>query len=322
MAVDKKSENHSVEWRIAKKIIDLKIPYLVMVATFVLFILTKMQVFVFTSALVFVLTLLIESFFSADKIGWKKEFKETLIAALAAGVLWLAASYFLQTSAPLNGILSCSMLPSLERGDMVVLSGWGIQAPEVNLSESEWKQITDSGALHFACGVCRGTESNEPCLIDPRSNTKADGDYPLKFECGTCENYNPSTGAKENVACTKSVTIFGKKIEENLQNDVVVYTPLPSDVFSRSGDIIHRVFVKISVEGKKYYLIKGDNNPGFDVQVVTQDGASNAPVTQERVIGKVMLRLPYIGYYKIFLAGITNQALLETPAGCDAYLMH
>ncbi|MBI5158781.1 hypothetical protein HY992_01535 [Candidatus Micrarchaeota archaeon] len=318
----KKERVHSAEWRIAKKIVDLKIPYIIMIATFALFMLTRMQVFIFTSALVFVLTLIIESFFSADKIGWKKEFKETIIAALAAAVLWLAASYFLQTSAPLNGILSCSMLPSLERGDMVVLNGWNINAPEVNVTESEWKQITNSGALHFACGVCRNETANSPCLIDPRSNTKVEGDYPLEFECGSCENLNPSTKVKQTVACTKSVTILGKKIEENLSNDVVVYTPLPSDVFSRSGDIIHRVFVKINVEGKNYYLIKGDNNPGFDVQVVTPTGDSNSPVAQERVIGKVMLRLPYIGYYKIFLAGITNPALLETPAGCDAYLVH
>ncbi len=323
MIQKKKERMHSAEWRIARKIVEMKILYVVIVLAFIAFLITKSSMFIFASAFAFILTLLSESFFSAEEIGWKKELKETIIAALFAAVVWLSASFFLQTSAPLNGILSCSMLSSLERGDMVVLSGWEVNAPEVKLTKNEWNEIAASGALHFVCGVCRSAEGDTPCLIDPRTNKKVEGDYPLKFECGSCENFNPSTGKAQAVACTESVVLFGQKVSENLHNDVIVYSPLPNDVFARSGDIIHRVFLKVDVEGEEYFLTKGDNNPGFDVQVVLQNtGETNSPVSKSRVIGKVVLRLPYIGYYKIFMAGIANPSLLATPPGCDAYLLH
>lgn len=124
----------------------------------------------------------------------------------------------------------------------------------------------------------------------------------------------------------KSVTVKGEMFNENFSNDVVVYEPLENSVFV--GSTIHRVLLKVSVDGKLYYLTKGDNNEVMDVQapsrgVDTRDGRctffvesrENRPVPQENVKGKVILKVPYLGYLKLFLWGY-----LGTPSGCDTII--
>ncbi|MFH1786101.1 MAG: signal peptidase I [archaeon] len=69
--------------------------------------------------------------------------------------------------------------------------------------------------------------------------------------------------------------------------DVVVYenprTSLP---------IVHRV-VNVTDDGR--FITKGDNNPQDDVS----SGITPAPVGEESVLGKSVLRVPYLGWIKI-----------------------
>ncbi len=62
--------------------------------------------------------------------------RELLYAvALAVGV-WLGLQFVLGTTAPLDVVTSCSMLPNLERGDMIVVQGKRPQALEVSFNSS------------------------------------------------------------------------------------------------------------------------------------------------------------------------------------------
>jgi signal peptidase I len=65
-------------------------------------------------------------------------------------------------------------------------------------------------------------------------------------------------------------------------------------VFNSDGKfdpIIHRVVAITEKDGKKYYFTKGDHNIG------TASFEQNIP--EEKVIGKAIIRVPYLGWIKI-----------------------
>ena len=68
--------------------------------------------------------------------------------------------------------------------------------------------------------------------------------------------------------------------------DIIVYDNLISN-----APIIHRVVKIIEDDGKNYYQTKGDYNPA--------SYAFEEKIPQERVYGKVLLKLPYLGWVKI-----------------------
>lgn len=69
-------------------------------------------------------------------------------------------------------------------------------------------------------------------------------------------------------------------------------------VFSRSGAseeyIVHRAVEKYLQGGRWWFITKGDNNPFRDSQ----------PVPEERVIGRVVWRIPIMGYLPLFIRTI------------------
>lgn len=309
----------SEEFKFLKLLVEKKALYFVAAALFALFLLTKLPLFVLTAAGVLAATLVIESYVGAKSTSWKKEVTETVIAIAVAAVVWFSASYLLNTQAPLDAVVSCSMLPNLERGDIVVLQGKEPAAPRLQLSEKEWGAISESGELHYACSVCIENQTQRPCLINPVTKQEV-SPMLVEYDCGVCQQQK-NTGEKEYVICVKSITLGGQEVSENLSNDIVVYDPLPGDLFALTGDIIHRVYAVVQTENNSYLLIKGDNNAGFDVQAYYQ-GLTNNPVPRERLKGVVIARLPYIGYFKLFVAGLFQPQLLATPPGCDAHLIH
>ncbi len=70
-----------------------------------------------------VVTLAVEFRTSVKEEGAKKSIYEVGIALVAVLVAWVIVSFVLETSSPLNVVASCSMLPNLHRGDLVVLHG-------------------------------------------------------------------------------------------------------------------------------------------------------------------------------------------------------
>ncbi|MDE1767924.1 MAG: S26 family signal peptidase, partial [Candidatus Micrarchaeota archaeon] len=77
-------------------------------------------------ALAFVLivvTLVAEFRGSVKQGGMKNSVYEIVTALVGVAVLWLILSIVLSTTSPLNVVASCSMLPSMHRGDLVILHG-------------------------------------------------------------------------------------------------------------------------------------------------------------------------------------------------------
>ena len=69
--------------------------------------------------------------------------------------------------------------------------------------------------------------------------------------------------------------------------DIVVYK------VSVMGNIpiVHRLIGKETVNGKEYWVIKGDNNPSSDPWLITDDN----------IVGKVVLDFPLLGYPRMLL---------------------
>ncbi|MBS7652697.1 MAG: signal peptidase I [Candidatus Bathyarchaeia archaeon] len=89
--------------------------------------------------------------------------------------------------------------------------------------------------------------------------------------------------------------IFVARIEDY---DALTAAPRPTGeiiVFSRGGAseeyIVHRAVEKYLQGGQWWFITKGDNNPFRDSQ----------PVPEERVIGRVVWRIPIMGYLPLFI---------------------
>jgi len=68
-----------------------------------------------------------------------------------------------------------------------------------------------------------------------------------------------------------------------------------------SGDktkpVIHRVIQKLNINNETYFIIKGDNNPTYDPELVSVNQIKQKVIT----INGAPLVIPYIGYLSIFL---------------------
>ena len=251
------------------------------------------------------------------KHGWKHEIVDTFIAVIVAVLLWLGASYILNTSTPVSGVVSCSMLPNLERGDFIVVQGKEPLAYEISMSESELNALANGPYS----AVFKGTEYPIPMPLysycscysseslcrnfneNPESVAEKAGPFTYHYEM--CEIDYRNQDIKGYGKCLAYVEFRGNKYYTNLSNDVIVYQPGSGDLYANVGDIVHRLFFKIDVNGEKYHITKGDNNPIFDIQVMNCNypNLRNRPIPEENVKGKVIARVPYLGYLKLFISG-------------------
>ncbi|MFH1106600.1 MAG: hypothetical protein V1787_01770 [Candidatus Micrarchaeota archaeon] len=185
-------------------------------------------------------------------------------AFFAALFAWLTLGFLLNTPTPLDVVTSCSMVPNLDRGDLIILHGGSINAPVAELTQP----LTSSDFIKDLC-VVRDTKS----------------------------------GAEFNTLCTTGVRAGGSQYSFGKTSDIIVYSPLSRPDI---GLIVHRAVLKLNYDGKTYYLTKGDNNPVTDIE-----GIITSPPEEGQVMGKVIARLPYVGYLKLFLA-----FQFEEPAAC------
>ncbi len=257
--------------------------------------------------------------------GLATEIKETAIALLLALVLWFGAGFALQTPSPLNAIVSCSMLPHVQRGDMVLLRGDRIQSPVAQVQslggigtalvmQNGQQAASFNGSLYSHCAQRPSEQLCREFVSAPESFTERQGQLTFGYE--KCEMLYPKSGGRQSGPCVSWLEVGGVRYYENLSNDVVVYAPQNGEEYARVGDIIHRAFIKLQdgETGKTYFLTKGDNNPVFDIQVYDEAaGSGNKPVEVSRSKGRVLLQVPYIGYLKLFI----SPGAIMTPEGCD-----
>ena len=94
---------------------------------------------------------------------------------------------------------------------------------------------------------------------------------------------------------TGDIMILGRSNPDKIKlGDVIVFE-------SNSPDpIIHRVVQIIQIDGKYYFTTKGDHNEAIN------NGVGEEKISEDRVLGKANIRVPYLGYVKIGFVKMIN----------------
>jgi len=140
-------------------------------ASLALYVFTKFFLFAFVSLAAFLALVFID----VAPQKWDKKSiwhagKEVAIAVGAALAIWVILCVVLQTSSPIDVVTSCSMVPVLERGDLIIVQGGEINAPKVSYSGS----MPQMYGQKRACTISRdGAPSSSMCtsavIVDNQS---------------------------------------------------------------------------------------------------------------------------------------------------------
>jgi len=293
-------------------------------------------VFIF---LLIIVILILEAKISIETEGKVKSIIDMGIAIFAVLLFWLVLIVILNTSSPIDTVASCSMLPALQRGDLVVLHGISNpvlfakvhNVPIININESVFANMENNMNGEFLAyyAYFNSNKSKISSIIPIGSsyniglyNTYCIYNYIYLRRSGEIYrcfvnsqdnnlikyNYaigNVIVGGRQyNIVYTSSITINNITIAQNFSNPIIVYRTTPRDYFS--GDIIHRLYAILNVSGKYYFLTMGDNNPGLDIEF------ANYIPNESSVVGYVIARVPVLGYLKLIISGQFGQV-----AGCN-----
>lgn len=293
------------------------LPPAALVAAVVLFGLTQNAFFAIAAIATLAYILYVE--FKATQ-NWK-ELANSLAVALGA---WVALSLILNTTSPINIITSCSMLPSFERGDLIFLQEARLDAPTIQIQNNLQN-------LQY-----------QPAEINTQGRTIArvfqptkDGEVVFQPKFATCLRKPLDTTLQpQEQICLESITLQNQTISIRQSQDTVVF-----DSNTKAGLIIHRAYAILNATDGAYLLTKGDNNNFLDQQsgfalipyktagrvlvnlpligtlALQENGLQLLQENQIPVKGKVLLRVPYIGYIKLLLF-----FQIQAPAGCESVL--
>ena len=122
------------------KITGKELSYAGILAFIALYVLTGNAIFAFGTFACLIYVIYQEFFNQKNAVG------EALTSLGFALVAWIVISLVLNTTSPINIITSCSMLPNLERGDVIILQGVGsFQTQETatikTLGDAEYRQF-------------------------------------------------------------------------------------------------------------------------------------------------------------------------------------
>lgn len=300
--------------------------YALFILSFLIYIFTRHFIFAFLGGVSILLIVGIDITKGSIKKGIKHEIKEILIAIILALSIWFGLVLILGTSIPINAIVSCSMLPNYERGDLIILRGTTeVKAPTIFVENPKLinntaiinisnETVSIDGSLFVYC-----MDNNSDFCIDFKTYPQKYYEFhgPLKFNYGICTRKYISDNILRDTICVKSIEYQNQVHLLDSSNDILVYEPKKEDLFALTGDIIHRVYLEIDSPEGKYYLIKGDNNAIFDIQMYSSSyERGNSLVSQEQSKGVVILRTPYLGYAKLFLFGMWVE-----PQGCESFFV-
>jgi len=131
--------------------------------------------------------------------------------------------------------------------------------------------------------ICGTTVSNYNGSLDSYWNTCGKLYENIGIDKKTFESFPLSDGfEKGNI-----MVLVGAKPDEIKKGDIIVF---------RGGNnipIIHRVVIINEKDGKKTFTTKGDHNEG----IIPSFG--EVDITEDKIIGKAVLKIPYLGYIKI-----------------------
>lgn len=294
--------------------------------------------------LLIVMILVFEVKSSLATEGVRKSIVDIAGAVGAAVLVWVLLIVFLHTSAPVDAVSSCSMLPVLHRGDLVVLHGIdsissfvsSTHVPVINLSQGAFARMQgnmsseflaffayfNGNASQISYTIANSTQYkiglyNTACISQKQYYGQlsqiATCSVPAQAQQSNLVRYNYSigrvtSGSKTSGAVyTSQISVGNATLAQNYSNPIIVYQTTSRDSFS--GSIIHRLYALLNVSGKYYFLTKGDNNQALDIEF------GNYPASQGEVLGYVIADIPIVGYVKLLLSG-----QLATPQGCDQTL--
>jgi hypothetical protein len=275
--------------------------------------------------------IVIELSIGVKEEGFARNIIEIVAAIAVVLVFWFLLKSVLHTNYPIDVVPSCSMLPQLKRGDLIVLQGVKnisqLKSPVINISQVLYAKFQRNISSEFLSCIAYKTGGNRfsiSQLIKPNYTVGLLKNSPtglqivpssyqlgslIQYTCGA-KNITFTNGTAAQEAYTTAVTINGTTIYDNRNDSILVYATGPTDYFYSLGDsyIVHRIFAVLNVNGAYYVLTKGDNNPGLDIQY------ANYPINAtNNVEGKVIYSVPYIGYLKLAL----SNSFVE-PAGCNS----
>ena len=266
----------------------------------------------------------------AHEYGWKHEVIDTIVALVIAVAIWISASVMLNTSSPISGVVSCSMLPNLYRGDFVIIQGAPVDAYTIEMSEQELAALQShevtihtqngtnasvSGSAYSYCMYHRYEDVCKTFISEPEQVEEIAG--PFTYRYAECQIDYPDN-VRSFGPCLRAIEFEGREYLTNYSNSVIVYKSDPGTLYANVGDIVHRVFFRINVGNETYYVTRGDNNPILDIQVYDYfHNMGNAPIPERNVKGKVLFRIPILGYFKLFIAGF-----YEEDSQCKTQLLY
>jgi len=281
-----------------------------------------------------IITIVVELLSGGKEEGYKKSIVEIVIALVIVVAFWYALKFILQTNDPIDVVPSCSMLPVLHRGDMIVLDGVKsisqIKAPVINVTNAQMAYVLNhenSESLECVAYYVSPTGTQVDQIIKPGYKvglleSTASGYYivsnssqaknVVRYVCGSREIVY-ANGTTANEAYTEAIIVNNVTVKGDRGNSIIVYKTNPNDLFYKEGDsyIVHRVYAVLNDSGNYYFLTKGDNNPGLDMQY------ENYPTGMDNISGKVIAAVPYLGYIKLILSNDFVQ-----PQGCNSTVVH
>lgn len=293
--------------------------------------------------LLIVFILVFEVKTSVESEGTKKSIVDVAVAVGAALLVWVLLIVLLHTTAPVDAVTSCSMLPALHRGDLVVLSGIvnltsfiaRSNVSVVNVDPGAFDRMQGNMTKEFLVYYAYFNDNkSQISFLVPSNDTQYKvglysnscvsqkeyyGESKQLSQCyvssqqGNLITYSYSIGKVSTSKSTYSspytsqIIVGNATISENYTNPVIVYQTTSKDEFS--GTVIHRLYAILNVSGSYYFLTKGDNNQALDIE------AGNYPINRSEVLGYVIADIPIVGYVKLLLSG-----QIATPAGCNQTL--
>ncbi|PWL08848.1 signal peptidase I [Methanosphaera cuniculi] len=102
-----------------------------------------------------------------------------------------------------------------------------------------------------------------------------------------------------DIVAVENTNLFGIQ-EFNPENDVHVGDVVVYDATWYPEPVVHRVIDEQTINGTKYFEIKGDNNPKPDPALVTSDQIKAKVLT----IGGHLIVIPKIGYITLAFRGL------------------
>lgn len=224
-----------------------------------------------------------------EKIGQKESQAASwavylVTAFLSAYLLYFVVLAFLfRSPSPMVIVVSGSMEPAFYRGDVMVLTGWGIGELNAPLVEMPGDSIEGTDISAYAYAKCSVSGSDGLSgLVPCRAIMKEVLAGRLQVQ------------AKDILAEKIVFPSLGREIDITKEGDVVVY-------FSESQGIpiIHRAVAKIHARDGWFVLTKGDSvlNSFIDQDTALSYGA----VPFGKLQGKAVFMVPLIGYVKLIL---------------------